>query len=157
MENPLRVLVQIDTRNAAASIEVRGELTGASCETLLNILQHTATLGADICVNLTRTVRIEAAALEVLAGVADDVERSAPANLQLRVHIQLPPDALPGHPTAGGLLPGSREVLDNDTALAMILCRDTRVLAGAREPGPGDAAIPAGTAPQWRVLPGRRP
>ncbi|MCC3289421.1 hypothetical protein [Arthrobacter sp. zg-Y1110] len=156
MEKPLRVLVQIDTRNSAASIEVRGALTGASCETLLNILQHTAKLGADICVNLTRTVRIEAAALEVLAGVADDVERSAPANLQMRVHIQLPPDALPGHPTAGSLPPGSREALDNDTALAMILRRNTRVLAGPYEPGPGDAAIPDGTAPRWRVLPGRR-
>ncbi|MCQ1951708.1 hypothetical protein [Arthrobacter sp. zg-Y238] len=155
MEKPLRVLVRIDTRNAAASIEVRGALTGASCGTLLNILQHTATLGADICVNLTRTARIEAAALEVLAGVADDVERSAPAHLQLRVHIQLPPDALPGHPTAGSLPPGSQEALDNETALEMILRRDTRVLAGLRETAPRDTAVPAGTAPRWRSLPAR--
>ena len=155
MEKPLRVLVQIDTRKAAASIEVRGALTGSSCETLLNILQHTATLGADICVNLTRTARIEAAALEVLAGVADDVERSAPAHLQLRVYIQLPPNALPAHPAAGSLTPGSQEALDNETALEMILRRDTGVLAGLRDTGTLDAPPPTGTAPQWRALPGR--
>ncbi|MCC9205564.1 hypothetical protein [Arthrobacter sp. zg-Y769] len=154
MEKPLRVLVRIDTRNTAASIEVRGALTGSSCETLLKILRHTATLGADICVNLTRSARIEAAALEVLTRVADDVERSAPANLQLRVRIQLPPDALPGR--ADSLAPGSREALDNDTALEMILRRDTRVLAGFHAPDPRDAAVPAAAAPQWPVLPGRR-
>ena len=155
MEKPLRVLVQIDTRNAAASIEVRGALTGSSCEALLNILQHTATLGADICVNLTRVVRIEAAALEVLAGVADDVERAAPAHLRLRVHIQLPSNALPSHPAVESFTPGSQEALDNETALEMILRRDSGVLAGLRDAGIPDPPPPAGTAPRWRVLPGR--
>ncbi|MCQ2000299.1 hypothetical protein [Arthrobacter zhaoxinii] len=162
MENPLRVLVQVDTRNAAASIEVRGALTGTSCDALLNILHHTATLGADICVNLSRAARIEATALEVLAGVADDVERSAPAGLPLRVHIQLPPmpGSLSGNPAGSGRT-GSKETqdgttaLDNRTALDMILRRDSRVLARLRKTGPRDTPAAGGSAPPWPVLPGR--
>lgn len=146
MEKPLRVLVRIDTRNAAASIEVRGALTSLSCESLLNILRHTATLGANIWINLTRTARIEAAALEVLTGAAGDVERSAPGDGTLQVHIQLPPpdgQAVPRGRRAG-VLADSGTALDNDAALDMILRRDTSVLTGV--PGTGPAAPNASLA-----------
>ncbi|WP_146359428.1 hypothetical protein [Arthrobacter yangruifuii] len=141
MENPLRVLVQIDTRNAAASIEVRGSLTGNSCGSLLNILHHTATLGADICVNLTRTARIEAAALEVLADAAGSIERSAPADEPLQVHIELPAgEGSPSGISAGRRRTGRQERMDgngalnNEAALDMILRRDPRVLTRLRTP-----------------------
>lgn len=131
MEDPLRVLVSVDTRNAAASIEVRGALTYSNCGTLLNILRHTATLGANILINLTRTVRIEDTALEVLADAARDVEHADPSAPALHVGVQLPPD----NATRGALPPPprtARQTLDNETALDLILARDPRVLSGPR-------------------------
>ena len=136
MEDPLRVLVSVDTRNAAASIEVRGSLTGSNCGSLLNILRHTATLGANICINLTRAVSIEAAALEILTGAAREVERAARTGPALRVGVKLPP-AVPSEQPALHSAPGP---LDNHTALEMLLQRDPRILAGPRslpQPVPG--------------------
>ncbi|MCC3275745.1 MULTISPECIES: hypothetical protein [unclassified Arthrobacter] len=131
MEDPLRVLVSVDTKNAAASIEVRGALTGSNCGTLLNILRHTATLGANILINLTRTAGIEDAALEVLADAAREVERAAPTVPALHVGVQLPPaDAARAVLQPPPL--SARQTLDNATALDMILARDPRVLPGPR-------------------------
>ena len=127
MEEPLRVLVSVDTKNAAASIEVRGALTGSNCETLLNILRHTATLGANILINLSRAVRVEDAALEVLTVAARDVERAAPPADALQVGVQLPAACPQGLP-AGGHAPGSPHPLENDMAVEMILARNPRVL-----------------------------
>lgn len=127
MEEPLRVLVSVDTKKAAASIEVRGSLTGSNCGTLLNILRHTATLGANILINLSRAVRVEDAALEVLRGAARDVERTAPPEDALQVGVQLPPeDPAQQNAPAGGH--GGPIPLANDTAVEMILARDLRVL-----------------------------
>ncbi|MCC9144132.1 MULTISPECIES: hypothetical protein [unclassified Arthrobacter] len=148
MEKPLRVLVQIDTRNAAASIEVRGALTGPSCGTLLNILRHTATLGANITINLTRAARIDAAAVAVLTEVAGDVERSAPADPPLRVRIQLPE-------TPASQPPADQLPLDNDEALELVLRRDSRVLAGPHVVP--DAGWSSETLPDRPVLPAGNP
>ncbi len=131
MEEPLRVLVSVDTRKAAASIEVRGALTGANCATLLNILHHTAALGASILVNLSRAVRIEAAALDVLTDVARTVERSAASAPGLRVAVQLPP-ADPPSASRTRTAPHRNRPLDNEQALEMILQRDSRVLSDRR-------------------------
>ncbi len=129
MEEPLRVLVSVDTKKAAASIEVRGSLTGSNCGTLLNILRHTATLGANILINLSRAVRVEDAALEVLRGAARDVERTAPPEDALQVGVQLPPEDPAQNSPAGGH--GSIP-LANDAAVEMILARDPRVLPRRR-------------------------
>ena len=131
MEDPLRVLVSVDTKNAAASIEVRGALTGSNCGTLLNILRHTATLGANILINLTRTAGIEDAALVVLADAAREIERAAPTIQALHVGVQLPPAAAP-RDALQPPSPSARQTLDNATALDMILARDPRVLPGPR-------------------------
>lgn len=130
MEEPLRVLVSVDTKKAAASIEVRGSLTGSNCGTLLNILRHTATLGANILINLSRAVRVEDAALEVLRGAARDVERTAPPEDALQVGVQLPPEDPAQNSPAG--VHGGRIPLGNDAAVEMILARDPRVLPRRR-------------------------
>ena len=130
MEEPLRVLVSVDTKKAAASIEVRGSLTGSNCGTLLNILRHTATLGANILINLSRAVRVEDAALEVLRGAARDVERTAPPADALQVGVQLPPEDPAQNSPAGGH--GDPIPLGNDAAVEMILARDPRVLPRRR-------------------------
>lgn len=130
MEEPLRVLVSVDTKKAAASIEVRGSLTGSNCGTLLNILRHTATLGANILINLSRAVRVEDAALEVLRGAARDVERTAPPEDALQVGVQLPPEDPAQNSPAGGH--GDPIPLGNDAAVEMILARDPRVLPRRR-------------------------
>ena len=131
MEDPLRVLVSVDTKNAAASIEVRGALTGSNCETLLNILRHTATLGANICINLTRAARIEAAALEIIRNAARAVEQDRPAGPALQVGVQLPAEGsegpAPARPAAAPPDWEPGQPLDNETALDMILQRDPAV------------------------------
>lgn len=133
MEEPLRVLVRVDTKDAAASVEVRGALTRSNYGTLLNILRHTATLGASICINLTRAVSIESGALAVLSASVQDLECS--------VKILPAPAG-----DAAATDPAPRVPLDNDRALEMILHRDPGVLAGADR---------AGTARHPRTLPPR--
>lgn len=158
MEEPLRVLVRVDTRDATASVEVRGSLTGSNCETLLRILRHTATLGASICVNLTRAVRVESDAFTVLAAAVREIDgpveitrrpggpEDGPApggtdSLDSRPQEPNPQDSNPQDSRAL-----QRDPLDNARALEMILARDRSVLAAPRvQPGPG-LPRPAGRA-----------
>lgn len=139
MEEPLRVLVRVDTRDAAASVEVRGSLTGANCETLLRILRHTATLGASICVNLSRAVRVESGALAVLDAAARDID--GPVEITRRPAGA--EDRAP-RPLDGGGQTGSP--LDNDLALEMILARDQGVLAPPRRAPDTARRPPSGVA-----------
>jgi hypothetical protein len=60
MEHILRVLVRIDTNRSSACIELRGCLVPENCPDLLDILQHTATLGAHVVINLTKATHLEA-------------------------------------------------------------------------------------------------
>ena len=87
MEHALRVLVRIDTKEASASIEVRGPLTELTCDSLMNILRHTSTLGADIRVNLARVGQVEPSALDRLQECAAQVEESAASGRAVSVRI----------------------------------------------------------------------
>lgn len=139
MEEPLRVLVRVDTRDAAASVEVRGSLTGSNCETLLHILRHTATLGASICVNLTRAIRVESDALAVLAAAAGDIDGPVEITRRPAAAEDRAPEALDGGRQTGS-------PLDNDRALEMILARDQSVLAARRMPPATGYTRPTGVA-----------
>ncbi|UPO76744.1 MULTISPECIES: hypothetical protein [Arthrobacter] len=66
MEHTLRVLVRIDTKSSSAGIEVRGCLVPANCPDLVEILRHTATLGAHMVLNLTKALHLDASALDEL-------------------------------------------------------------------------------------------
>lgn len=66
MEHTLRVLVRIDTKSSSAGIEVRGCLVSANCPDLVEILRHTATLGAHVVLNLTKALHLDASALDEL-------------------------------------------------------------------------------------------
>lgn len=132
MEHSLRVLVRVDTARATAAIEVRGCLTADTYPSLLNILQHTATLGAVMAVNLLRARHIEAEALRALldltaARLDGPTTAGVPAGIPASVEV---PAALPAC---------APRALTNEEALERaFLLRDPGVLlpaAGRQAPG----------------------
>lgn len=97
MEHSLRVLVRVDTAKASAAIEVRGCLTPETYPSLVNILRHTATLGAVMAVNLLRARHIDGEALRALldltaSRIAGGAPFGGPAGIPASVEV---PDALP--------------------------------------------------------------
>lgn len=151
MEHALRVLVRIDTREASASIEVRGPLTELTCESLMNILRHTSTLGADIRVNLARVEQVEPPALDRLEECAADLEEAAGGGgraISVRI-LNLPsPFALfsPGSraDSPSGPTPAAPAPLTNERAMELaFLQHDPRALmdpsAATRRQAPLDS------------------
>lgn len=136
-DHALRVLVRIDTQRREACLEVRGCLTSATFSTLMNILAHTGTLGAEVRVNLLRAAHVERDALEALRfGPGRGAAGAAP------VDILAPPD-LPVcrlGPISSALSDprsAERHAMTNDEAIDLaFLRRDPRALAAERPPGP---------------------
>ncbi|MBF4994711.1 hypothetical protein ITX31_11375 [Arthrobacter gandavensis] len=131
MEHNLRVLVRIDTKTSSACIEVRGCLVPENCGDLVGILRHTALLGADLIVNLSRASHLDALALDELLARADEVPSRPVAGGHTTVAVQLPeqlPTCLPPAPAPARPLP-----LDNKLAFELaFLQRSGKVF---RRPG----------------------
>lgn len=125
MEHTLRVLVRIDSKTTSACLEVRGCLVPANCPDLLEILRHTATLGAHIAINLTKARHLEATAVDELMLQADQVPSLPLHGGHTTVSVQLP-SRLPACPPPRIQVPGVP--LGNVQAFEMaFLQRDTSV------------------------------
>ena len=132
MEHTLRVLVRIDTKASLACIEVRGCLVPANCPDLLEILRHTATLGANMVVNLTKALHLEATALDELLLRAEQVRPLPLEGGQRTVAVQLPA-RLPACPPPR--IFESWAPLSNAQAFEMaFLQRDTAAFRPSRQP-----------------------
>lgn len=141
MEHALRVLVRIDTKEASASIEVRGPLTELTCDSLMNILRHTSTLGADIRVNLARVEQVEPPALDRLQECAAEVEEAAASGRAVSVRILNLPVTGFSSGSDADLSPGSFPLTNERAAELAFLQHDPRALldpplAGAHRPAP---------------------
>ncbi|MBD7994996.1 hypothetical protein H9639_06760 [Arthrobacter sp. Sa2CUA1] len=90
MEHTLRVLVRIDTKTSSACLEVRGCLVPENCPDLLEILRHTATLGAHVVINLTKARHLAATALDDLMLQADRIPSLPLDGGHTTVSVQLP-------------------------------------------------------------------
>ena len=129
MEHTLRVLVRIDTKTSSACIEVRGCLVPGNCAHLVEILHHTATLGAHVVVNLSRAGHLDALALDELLSRAEEVPPQPIAGGHTTVSVQIPPRI----PTCLPSVPQHADPLDNELAFEMaFLQRSTSVF---RRPG----------------------
>ena len=115
MEHTLRVLVRIDTKTSSACIEVRGCLVQENCSDLVQILNHTALLGAHMIVNLSRAGHLDALAVDELLARAGEVPPRPLSDGLTTVSVQLPP-RMPLCPSAIGQ---ARTALDNRQAFEM--------------------------------------
>jgi len=129
MEHILRVLVRIDTKTSSACIEVRGCLVPANCGDLVEILRHTALLGAHVVVNLSRADHLEALALDELLARAEEIPAQPITGGLTTVSVQIPPRL----PRCLPPVPQHRDPLDNELAFELaFLQRSTAVF---RRPG----------------------
>lgn len=129
MEHTLRVLVRIDTKTSCACIEVRGCLVPDNCPDLVEILQHTSTLGAHVVVNLSRADHLDALALDELLSRAEEVPPQPIAGGLTTVSVQIPPRM----PVCLPPVPQHRDPLDNELAFEMAFLQ--RSASAFRRPG----------------------